>query len=275
MSLLKRYIPFPCFSSVSKYINYKNLKSTHINTPIFQQSVMIRVLVSPMSFEEALECLRGGADIIDVKNPREGSLGANFPWVIKEIGDAVKREGKELSATTGDLDFKPGTASLAALGAAVAGADYIKVGLFGVRNVEEAYQVLKVVTKSVKDYDSDKKVVGAAYADFSRINAISPFELPEAGRKADVDGIMIDTAIKDGLTLFDHLSVEELSRFVEMAREGGMFCALAGSIDWEHIPPLKEISPDIIGVRTIVCESGRQSRIKKELVERLMREVRG
>jgi hypothetical protein len=235
---------------------------------------MIRVLVSPMSVEEAIECLKGGADIIDVKNPKEGSLGANFPWVISEIGELVKKEGKELSATTGDLDFKPGTASLAALGAAVAGADYIKVGLFGVRSTQEAFEVLSNVTKAVKDYDSDKKVVGAAYADFKRINAISPFDLPEAGQKAEVDGIMIDTAIKDGHTLFDHMTFDELGRFVTDARENGMFCALAGSLDWKHIEQLKKLAPDIIGVRTIVCESGRQSKIKSELVEKLMSKIR-
>lgn len=235
---------------------------------------MIRVLVSPMSYEEAIECLKGGADIIDVKNPKEGSLGANFPWVISNIAKLVKDNGKELSATTGDLEFKPGTASLAALGAAVAGADYIKVGLYGVKDADQAYEMLKGVTRSVKDYDPKKKVVAAAYADFSRINAISPFDLPDAAQKAEVDGIMIDTAIKDGLTLFDHLNSDQLVKFVEMAREDGMFCALAGSIKWEHLEALKQISPDIIGVRTIVCEGGRQSKIRRKLVERLMREMR-
>ena len=43
------------------------------------------LLISPINREEALESIKGGADIVDVKNPKEGSLGANFPWVIKEI----------------------------------------------------------------------------------------------------------------------------------------------------------------------------------------------
>jgi len=86
----------------------------------------MKVLVSPMNVAEALQAIEGGADIIDVKNPAEGSLGANFPWVIREISEIAKKHGKEISATTGDMPFKPGTASLAALGAAVAGADYIK-----------------------------------------------------------------------------------------------------------------------------------------------------
>lgn len=39
----------------------------------------MRLLVSPMNMEEAQAALAGGADILDVKNPKEGSLGANFP----------------------------------------------------------------------------------------------------------------------------------------------------------------------------------------------------
>ncbi len=233
----------------------------------------MKVLVSPMNIDEAIESIKGGADIIDVKNPKEGSLGANFPWVIREIVKLVKRYGKEVSATTGDLPFKPGTASLAALGAAVAGADYIKVGLYGAKNADEAYEMISAVVKAVKEYDSNKKIVAAAYADHYRISAVSPLELPEVGAKAEVDGIMIDTAIKDGSTLFDHMKTEDLKIFVDRAHENGMFCALAGNLGWGHIDLLRELSPDIIGVRTMVCENGRNSMIKSELVSKLMAAV--
>ena len=36
---------------------------------------MPKLLVSPTNLEEAKSCLCGGADIIDVKNPSEGSWG--------------------------------------------------------------------------------------------------------------------------------------------------------------------------------------------------------
>jgi uncharacterized protein (UPF0264 family) len=45
----------------------------------------MKLLVSPVNVEEARICKLGGADIIDVKNPKEGSLGANFPWKIKAV----------------------------------------------------------------------------------------------------------------------------------------------------------------------------------------------
>lgn len=231
------------------------------------------VLVSPKNLSEAIEAIEGGADIIDVKNPAEGSLGANFPWVISEVAKLAKKHGKEVSATTGDMPYKPGTASLAALGAAVAGADYVKVGLYGIRNEFEARDIISGVVKAVKDYDESKKVVIAGYGDHYRINAISPLELPEITAECGADVVMVDTAIKDGSSIFDHMSFEALQGFVSSARENGLLCAIAGNLGWGHLEVLKKLSPDIIGVRTIVCEKGRESQIKKELVRKLKMRV--
>ncbi|MDI9645665.1 MAG: (5-formylfuran-3-yl)methyl phosphate synthase [Archaeoglobales archaeon] len=230
----------------------------------------MKLLVSPMNLAEAFEAIEGGADIIDVKNPVEGSLGANFPWVIREVASFSKKHGRETSATIGDMPYKPGTASLAALGAAIAGADYIKVGLFGVKDAKEAGEMVKNVVKSVKDYDSSKKVVIAGYADFYRISAISPLELPRVAANYEVDVVMVDTAIKDGTSLFDHMKYGEIVEFVDLIRGNGMKCALAGNINWNNIEFVKKIKPDIVGVRSIVCENGRSSMIKRELVSKLV-----
>lgn len=234
----------------------------------------MKVLVSPMSVEEAIESLEGGADIIDVKNPAEGSLGANFPWIIKGIKKIVEKHSKLLSATVGDLDYKPGTASLAALGAVVAGADYVKVGLYGIKTENQVHEMMKNVVRAVKDYNPSAMVVAAGYADHGRINAISPLSIAEPAYKAGCDGIMVDTAIKDGRNLFEFMSHEIIEKFVKSAQERGMFCALAGSLSWNHISVLKELNPDIIGVRTMVCENGRNSMIKSHLVSKLMTSVR-
>lgn len=228
-----------------------------------------------MDSQEAIESIEGGADIIDVKNPAEGSLGASFPWVIREIKDVAIKHGKQVSATIGDMEYKPGTASLAVLGAAHSGADYIKIGLFGVKNEEEAYNMLKPVVRSVKEFNKDKKLVAAAYADYYRINTISPQLLPEVGEEAGVDGIMIDTAVKDGKTLFDHMEMDELEDFIKESRKRTLFCALAGGIKGAHTTALKELNPDIIGVRTAVCRDGRESRIEKDLVSNFIAEIAG
>jgi hypothetical protein len=227
----------------------------------------VKLLVSPLSVEEAIEALDGGADIIDVKNPDEGSLGANFPWVIQSVKTAVGKK-VPVSATIGDMEFKPGTAALAALGAALAGADYIKVGLFGVKNEEQAFRMMKKVSKAVKDYNPDKKVVAAGYADYTRINSVSPFVLPSVCEKADVDIVMVDTGIKDGKSSFEFMGEDGLSEFVELAHSCGLECALAGTLKFENVDALKRIKPDIVGVRGVVCGGDRKSSIKKELVKK-------
>jgi len=230
---------------------------------------MIKVLISPSNVEEAKECIIGGAHIIDVKNPKEGSLGANFPWVIEEIAKLAKKYGLEVSATIGDIN-KPGTASLAALGTAILGVDYIKVGLF-VDDIDIATRILASVAKTVKDYEV--KVVGAVYADWDRAGTINPLTIIDIAVKCDVEGVMIDTAIKDGKSLFDFMDLNSIATFIDSAHENGLFCALAGGLNWSHIKILKKLKPDIIGVRTMVCENGRNSKIKKELVEKLVKSL--
>ena len=113
----------------------------------------MKLLVSVVNQEEAINSIQGGADIIDVKNPKEGSLGANFPRIIRSVKEIIPKN-LELSATIGDLPNLPGTASLAALGAAVSGANYVKVGLFGVETSNQATELMTEVVKAVKDFDT-------------------------------------------------------------------------------------------------------------------------
>jgi len=226
----------------------------------------MKLLVSPMSVEEAIISEQGGADIIDVKNPREGSLGANFPWIISDIRSHVK---KPLSATIGDFNYKPGTASLAALGAAVAGAQYIKVGLYDIHSEAEAYDLLSAIVRSVKSYDAKRIVVASAYSDYSRIGSIRPSALPAAAKRAGCDVVMVDTGIKDGKSTFDFMDEVELRSFVGLAHDSGLQCALAGSIKFRDIAPIMDMGPDIIGVRGLVCGGDRSECIKAELVAKL------
>lgn len=228
----------------------------------------MRLLVSPMNTDEARAALAGGADILDVKNPKEGSLGANFPWAIRAVVDLAGGR-VPVSATIGDLEFKPGTASLAALGAASSGADYIKAGLLGVKTQGQAVEMLEGIVKAVKDFDPGKKVVAAGYSDYARAGSISPMLLPAAAAKAGADLVMVDTAMKDGRPTFEFMSEEELGKFISLGHTEGLQVALAGTIGFEHLEILKRLNPDIIGVRGIVCGGDRKSSIRADLVEKL------
>lgn len=228
----------------------------------------MQLLVSPCTVEEARSSL--AADIIDIKNPIEGSLGANFPWVIRAVRQMTR---KPLSAAIGDVPFRPGGTALAALGAASAGADYIKVGLM-FKGREDALALTSAMVRAVKDTYPEKSVVIAGYADHARLDTISPLILPEMVADTGVDVVMIDTGIKDGKSLFSYMGEETLREFTEKSRSLGIKTALAGSLQFSDLETLKRINPDIIGVRGMVCGGDRNTTIREDLVKKALRLIR-
>lgn len=231
----------------------------------------MKLLVSPASIKEAAEAIEGGAHIIDVKNPKEGSLGANFPWTVEGIKEILP-PGVELSATLGDLEYKPGTASLAAYGLTKLGVDYVKAGLFGITDAEQAQDM----AQNLKKATDGAKLVLAGYADYKDIGSISPLLLPEIASKAGADGVMIDTAAKNRNTLFSHITDSELQAFIGDAHDSGLIAALAGSLKFDDVLKLKDMGADIAGVRGAVCTNGDRMNgsISKEKVQKLVALVR-
>src|SRR5215212_3672363 len=154
----------------------------------------MKLLVSVTDAGEARVAVEAGVDIVDVKNPAEGSLGAPSPRVIEQVREVVPPE-RPVSAAIGDLPNLPGTAALAALGAARSGAAYVKVGLWGTSTEGEAVAVLRAVRDAV---DCGTAVIAAAYADAERVPGapLPPEAVVAAGRRAGVGGCLVDTAVK-------------------------------------------------------------------------------
>lgn len=230
----------------------------------------MKLLISSMNEKEAAEAIAGGADIIDVKNPKEGALGANFPWVIKRIRE-ITPKNIEVSCTLGDVPNLPGAVSLAALGAATTGVDYIKAGLYGLKTPKEAVYLMQNVTKAVKDCNPSIKVVATGYADARRVGAVSPLLIPEIARKAQADVAMIDTAIKDGKNLFTFLTIDQLRSFVDAAHDYGLKTALAGSLKKEDLPAVHALGADVVGLRGAACTHG--DRVNGQIIRGKVQEL--
>jgi uncharacterized protein (UPF0264 family) len=220
--------------------------------------------------QEAAEAIAGGADIIDVKNPSEGPLGANFPWVIRQIRELTP-ENLQVSCTIGEAPAIPATVSLAAFGAASLGVDYVKVGLYGTKTLQNAVTLLQTVSRAVKDCNSKIKVVAAGYADFQRAQSLDPLLVPQAAAEAKVDVAMLDTAVKDGKRLFDFLTGEQLLEFVGLVHKNGLDAALAGSLRKQDLPAIHGFGADIAGVRGAACSNSNRvtGHITKERVREL------
>jgi uncharacterized protein (UPF0264 family) len=211
-------------------------------------------MISVISAHEAQEALRGGAEIIDVKNPEEGSLGAPSPATIQEIKQLSAGKVK-ISAALGNLPNLPGTAALAALGAAFAGADYVKAGLYGPRNETDAVALLREVKNALRQFECS--VIAAGYADFHRAGTLSPETLLHSAITAGVQGCLLDTYMKDGQGLFEFMKAQEIQPLIEKAHAEGLTFGLAGSLGEEDLPVLRDLKADVVGFRTMVCR-GRQ-----------------
>ena len=219
----------------------------------------MKLLVSVVDAAEARTAAAAGADIVDVKNPAEGSLGAPAPAVIAAVRDAVD-PGRTVSAAIGDMPNLPGTAALAALGAARSGASLVKVGLYGTSTEDEAVALLRAVREAVADVPG-AEVVAAAYADARRVAhaPLAPELLPRVARAAGLGMCMLDTAIKDGRGLLDWLAPDALTALVAEAHAAGLQMALAGALRAGDLPVVAAAGADIAGVRSAACSDGQRS----------------
>jgi uncharacterized protein (UPF0264 family) len=215
--------------------------------------------VSVVDAGEARVAAAAGADIVDVKNPDEGSLGAASPAVIAGVRAAVPAE-LPVSAAIGDMPDLPGTAGLAALGAARSGAAFVKVGLWGVSTEAQAIELMRAVRDGAAGVPG-VMVVAAAYADAGRVahSPLAPELLPRVARAAGVGACLVDTAVKDGRGLLDWLTPDELSSLVAEGHAAGLQVALAGALRVEDLPAIRATAADIVGVRSAACGGGRRS----------------
>ena len=151
----------------------------------------------------------------------------------------------------------PGTAALAALGAARSGAAFVKVGLYGVSTEDDAVALLRAVREAVAAVQG-AVVVAGAYADARRVAhaPLAPELLPRVARAAGVGICLLDTAVKDGRGLLDWLSPDALTSLVADAHAAGLQVALAGALRAEDLPVIRATGADIAGVRSAVCGAG-------------------
>ena len=215
----------------------------------------MRLLVSVVSAVEAQRALAGGADIIDVKDPREGALGAPAPRVLSEVVAAVGGAAP-VSVALGDLPALPHTAALAARGAVACGARFVKVGLRGVVDVDGAARLMAAVLDAVGDHVA---VIAAAYADAGALDppALSPGSLPALVERTGIAGALVDTFVKDGRGLYGWLSEAEVADLIARTRRAGGTFAVAGQLRLED---LRRVDADIVGVRSCVCREGDRAR---------------
>jgi uncharacterized protein (UPF0264 family) len=232
------------------------------------------LLVSVRSADEARAALAGGADIVDVKDPTRGALGAADPAIISDVLRAVDRR-VPVTAALGELmgvrHFRwfgdaAGTESVA----------IVKFGLAGCAALadwrsEVRYAAAVIRAKPSKFPFHNTQVVIVAYVDWQAAGAPSPYDVFETACEIGCPAVLLDTRNKSGGTLFDHFDGQQLPKFVRQVQTAGLAAVIAGSLSAAQLGRAVETGADIIAVRGAACEGGRAGRISSERV-RILRE---
>jgi uncharacterized protein (UPF0264 family) len=217
--------------------------------------VASKLLVSVRSAAEARAALAGGADLIDVKEPSRGPLGAADYDVIREVLAAVAGR-TPVSAALGewmDWDDRP----------VPEGLEYIKWGMGGLRDLPTA------AFAPMRKSKYGRHPVLVAYADFQRAQSPDPGWLVAYAIRFQFPAFLLDTAIKDGSTLLDWIAPAMLARMRFFLADAGVKIALAGSLDEAAIRKLAPLAPDWFAVRGAVCVGGRDGTVCADRVRRL------
>jgi uncharacterized protein (UPF0264 family) len=203
---------------------------------------MTKWLASIQSIQEAQKISSVLPDILDMKNPAQGALGAMKHAEVVEVVKLINGQCLT-SATIGDLPMQAELIADAIEQMAATGVDYVKIGIFPDKNIETCLDKLAETIEKLST-----PVIAVIFAD----NMVDTDLIPLL-KQAGFQGVMVDTAIKDGQTLLDHWSPEQLTSFVQLAKQLGLLCGLAGALRQQDIAQLSCFNADYLGFRSALC----------------------
>lgn len=207
---------------------------------------MTQLLVSVTSIAEAQIALENGVDIIDLKDPAAGALGALPLSQIEAIVDFI--DGRTLLSTTiGDIPMEPQLIFDSVVKLSNIKVDFIKIGFFPSDDYQATLDRLKLITaKGVK-------LVAVLFAEHRYSDT-----LIRSIQLAGFNGVMLDTAQKRGKTFMYYQSAINSKEFAKNVSGFGMSFGLAGSLQLQHVVALKELNPTYIGFRGGVCDENKR-----------------
>jgi len=198
------------------------------------------MLASVRNWEEAQIALNAHVDIIDLKQPNFGALGA---LEIETICDIVTKIDFRcpVSATIGDLPMQADTIFDAVQATAKTGVDFVKIGFFPNGDWLSVIEKLRPLTTKYQ-------LIAVLFADKNPdIHFIS------ALKQNGFSGVMLDTMEKQRGSLKHVMSLNTIQTFVALAKKNGLICGLAGSLRAEDIAILLTLEANYLGFRGALC----------------------
>ncbi len=215
----------------------------------------VQLLVSIRHRDEIGPALRGGCDILDLKDPLNGALGMVDAQTLRSISaslhDYDQSVAVPVSMALGELLEWQEHCSIPFIPAEIT---YLKMGMSHTASQHNWYSHWLDVRKRIEEKNRTAfQWIAVAYADWKQATAISPQEVLTAAIESQCAGLLIDTYSKQGESLLDLLPLDDLKTLIEQAHSHKLKMALAGSINKENMVSLSDILPDIIGIRGAAC----------------------
>ncbi len=214
---------------------------------------MTGLLVSVRDAAEALAALAGGAHLIDIKEPRRGSLGAADPTTIADIVQAVAGR-VPVSAALGELLEPHLVSSQHSPTNHLAGLSFAKLGLAGCRHRADWPRRW---ARALECLPTTVAPVAVVYADHATAMSPLPADTLRHARALHCRAVLLDTFDKSRGGLLDLWTLADVDEFVRAARLAGLMVVLAGSLDQESSYKVLPFQPDYIAVRGAVCAGDR------------------
>ncbi|HEX3152158.1 MAG TPA: (5-formylfuran-3-yl)methyl phosphate synthase [Gemmataceae bacterium] len=213
------------------------------------------LLVSVRSAAEACAAIEGGADLIDIKEPQRGALGAADLSVIEEV---IAEVGERAPVSVALGEWRDWSRTRLP-----SGIQYMKLGLAGL-TTHEAH----AAAQEIRNRPGPIPVM-VAYADHRRAASPDPAQLIKIAIDLRFSTFLIDTFVKDGTSLVDWLDWRTLVNFRQQLSNANLSLALAGSLSASLIRELRPVEPAWFAVRGAACAGGRMGTVLAECVREL------
>ena len=229
---------------------------------------MTRLLISVRSAEEADIALAAGVDLIDIKEPSQGALGAASAEQVTGILDLIGGQAP-VSVALGELVDRLAQGgqishqhSLA--GSVIARCQFAKLGLAGCAGLPDWPGRWAA---ALQPLPPQVAAVAVAYADWQACAAPDPWQVLRQGALLRCKALLVDTFDKSAGSLPQLWPAASLAEFIDAAWSLHLLVVLGGSLSLTSLPWALSLQPDYIAVRGAVCEGGRTGSISAALVQ--------
>ena len=244
---------------------------------ISDQKRKIKLLVSVRSLQESLLAAKNNVDFIDIKEPKNGPLGAAPISTIAEIANhfTLKNIDVSISSAIDNNHRKVNDRVINLRTYLRTNIDFLKIGIDGDQDSLDSFLKIYYSNSVLSLLSSEKRKFTRCLIPVFLLDKpieIKLFRIILESKLADYFyGLMIDTKNKSHGTILDLVSYEDLKVIKKLCLKKNKYFGMAGSLDHSCISAIKDTKPNWVGFRGGLCVNGRGSTLCVEKIK----EVRG